>query len=349
MATSTFYWARFGVEPAGNADLNPTVDAAIEIEFTSIDPQLDEDLTTTIDGDLILDNSTIDGDFDPNTWVSLDGGATWHEFDVLVYGVVDHNNSSLYDFSGVGGPNFNDFTLVSIQLDDGSRLIFYPTENFSETDMNLLPHGGVPLKPSPDYPTNPPPVCFVSGTMITTNNGDMPIEQLCVGDMVASHDNGMQKITWIGNRKMSGNDNPKHTPIRIKKGALGENMPTRDLLVSPQHRILVTDWRAELMFGVSEVLVAAKYLVNDGSIRVATDLDSFEYFHIMFDSHQTIFSEGLPTESFHPGDMAIQSLSEASRAEVLELFPELTDGAAIYGPATHPSLRAFEAKALQNA
>jgi hypothetical protein len=72
----------------------------------------------------------------------------------------------------------------------------------------------------------------------------------------------------------------------------------------------------------------------------------FEYYHILFDSHQTVFSEGLPTESFHPGDFSMKTLSEESRTEVLELFPELTDDVASYGPATHTSLKAFEAKAL---
>ncbi len=95
----------------------------------------------------------------------------------------------------------------------------------------------------------------------------------------------------------------RHVPIRIKANALGKGLPKRDLLVSPQHRILVSDWRAELMFGVSEVLVAAKHLVNDRDIRVATDLDEFEYYHILFESHQTVFSEGLPSESFHPGGL----------------------------------------------
>ena len=87
--------------------------------------------------------------------------------------------------------------------------------------------------------------------------------------------------------------------------------------------------------------------MNDDTIRVATDLEEFEYFHILFESHQTIFSEGLPTESFYPGDVAMKSLSEESRVEVLELFPELSEDVASYGPSTHRSLKAYEAKALQ--
>lgn len=191
--------------------------------------------------------------------------------------------------------------------------------------------------------------CFVSGTLITTMQSEITVGDLHVGDMVMTRDNGPQTISWIGKTNKSDNLPAHLIPIRIKASALGANLPKRDLLVSPQHRVLLSDWRADLLFGEHEVLVAAKHLVNDDTIRVATDLEEFEYFHILFDSHQTIFSEGLPTESFHPGDMAMNSLSEASRNEVLELFPELADGVANYGPTAHPSLKAFEAKALQRA
>lgn len=193
------------------------------------------------------------------------------------------------------------------------------------------------------------PVCFVAGTLISTDSGDMRVENLCVGDSIATLGNGVQTISWVGRRKIADNHNPAHTPIRIKANALSEGLPKRDLLVSPQHRILVGGWRAEIMFGAPEVLIAAKHLVNDTDIRVATDLEEFEYYHIMFDAHQTVFSEGLPTESFHPGDMAMKSLSEASRTEILELFPELAAEVTGYGPSTHRSLKAFEAKALQSA
>ena len=222
-------------------------------------------------------------------------------------------------------------------------------------DLYIFLHGNgssVLLAPDPFQAglNNPlDPFCFVGGTMIEIPSGEAPIEHLFVGDAIVTRDNGIQTISWIGKRTMSMDINPRHIPIRISANALGNGLPKRDLLVSPQHRILVTDWRAELMFGASEVLVAAKHLVNDTDIRVATDLDEFEYYHILFESHQTVFSEGLPTESFHPGDMAMRSLSEDSRAEVLELFPELANDVASYGPTTHRSLKAFEAKALQSA
>jgi len=343
MATILDYVARHAVPPSGNADLNPTPDAAINIQITSIDPD------NLISGDLLLDDNAIAGVFDPNTWISVDGGLSWQQFDVLFWGVVDPNNTGNYDKTGAGGPNFNNYTLVSVRLDDGTELFFYPSESFTLTDMDLFPNGGVGMNYAFQDPDTPPPICFVNGTLIATATTEVAVEDLKTGDVIMTRDNGPQTISWIGKRSMSGNTPSHLLPIRIKANALGEGLPKRDLLVSPQHRILVTDWRAELMFGASEVLVAAKHLVTDSDIRVATDLDGFEYFHILFESHQTVFSEGLPSESFHPGDFSIKTLSEESRSEVLELFPELADDVASYGPATHTSLKAFEAKALQNA
>ncbi len=103
--------------------------------------------------------------------------------------------------------------------------------------------------------------------------------------------------------------------------------------ITSHHRFLLTDWHAELSFDEPEVLVAAKHLVNDDTIRVAADLEEFEYFHILFDSHQAIVSGGLSTECFHLGGMAMNSLSE---------------GIENYARSTHTSLRASEAKLQRN-
>jgi len=359
MATFIDYAARLTVPPAGNADLNPTPDAAIDIMFSSYDPS---QLTTTLDGnghpipntalppsgDLVLEDNPVVGVEDPNTYISIDGGLSWSKFDVLFWGVVNPNNTGNYDKTSDGGPNFNNYTLVSVRLTDGTELFFYPSESFTLVDMDLFPNGGVGMNYAFQDPFVPPPICFVNGTLIATSNTEVAVEDLKIGDVVITRDNGPQTVSWLGKKVLSSNTPEYLLPIRIKANALGEGLPKRDLLVSPQHRILLTDWRADLLFGTSEVLVAAKHLVNDNDIRVATDMKNFEYFHILFDTHQTIFSEGLPTESFHPGDMAMRSLSEESRAEVLELFPQLADDVANYGPSTHTSIKAFEAKALQS-
>lgn len=343
MATTALFAARTSIAPAANADLNPNTDPAQWITFSSVDPD-----GNLIAGDLFLDNpdNGLLFDPDPDTWVQVDG--VWHTFDVKFYGYIDHNNLKLYNFTDTGGPNFNEEILLQIVLDDGTLLFFFPEQSYDLPTMDLISPAGVPIDYT-DIPVNPPFICFVDGTQIATSGTEVAVEELKIGSVAMTRDNGLQTISWIGKRSMSGKTPAHLLPIRIKANALGKGLPKRDLLVSPQHRILVSDWRAELLFGASEVLIAAKHLVNDSDIRVASDLDGFEYFHIMFESHQTVFSEGLPTESFHPGDFSMKTLSEESRAEVLELFPELANDMTSYGAATHRSLKAYEAIALQRA
>ncbi|MBY8976220.1 Hint domain-containing protein [Rhodobacteraceae bacterium NNCM2] len=196
-------------------------------------------------------------------------------------------------------------------------------------------------------------VCFTRGTEIETPGGRRPIEGLSVGDEVLRSDGQPITIRWIGSRKLDKATlamRPGLRPICISAGALGENLPERDLMVSPQHRMLVRNWRAELMFGEPEVLVSAKALVNDHDIRPVSDGDEVEYFHMLFDQHEIILAEGAETESFHPGDAAWTALEQAARDEIVELFPQLeTEGLAGLGPTARPVLRSFEMAALVSA
>ena len=286
---------------------------------------------TTGGGDFFLDYP-FSPSLDTTTEVSLDGGASFVSFSTVEFGLF------YSEIPGLTAP----FQYVVIDIAGQQYMFIHADGSASNPTIN-------PFKTGNHNPLDVNPVCFVCGTVISTDLGGVPVEFLKVGDLVLTRENGPQVIRWIGSRKMSGAFATRHKPICVNAGALGNGLPKRDLLVSPQHRVLLRDWRAEVMFGASEVLIAAKHLVNDSNIRVTTDLEEFEYFHILFDSHQTIFSEDLPTESFHPGDMAMRSLSEESRAEVLELFPKLANDVASYGPSTHRSLKAFEAKALQSA
>ena len=237
---------------------------------------------------------------------------------------------------------FYDYTIISIGnksyilLDDHPDPDF-PLENPFYQTLNPI---------SSDPSTDPHPICFVGGTRILTSNGEVEVEELQTGDRVLTRESGEQVICWTASRELSGTTAKAFAPIRISADAFGNGLPARDLLVSPQHRILITDWRAELLFGVPEVLVAAKHLVNDHTVCVETDLDAFSYHHILFEKHETVFSEGLPTESFHPGDMAMSALGEAARLELLELFPELADAKVGLRPLSHRALKCFEARAF---
>ncbi len=183
-------------------------------------------------------------------------------------------------------------------------------------------------------------ICFAAGTNILTNKGEVEVQKLAIGDKVLTRDNGYQKIKWIGKTKVQGRG--KFAPVVIEKGTFGND---RDLVVSPQHRVLVCDWRAELMFGEFEVLVPAKHLTTTEGVY--TDpRDEVEYVHVLFDQHEVIFSEGIPTESFHPGDYSVKGLADETRDELFELFPELAKEGFDYGPSARLSLKRREATQL---
>ncbi|MGA0616666.1 Hint domain-containing protein [Paracoccus sp. KR1-242] len=178
--------------------------------------------------------------------------------------------------------------------------------------------------------------CFARGTLIETPDGPVAIEDLVVGDMVVTLDNGIQPIRWIGARKLGSGALMLHAnlrPIRIRAGALGDGLPVQDLVVSPQHRVLVRSRIAQRMFGTSEVLVAAKQLLDLPGVEIASDLAEVEYFHMLFERHEVVIANGAKTESFYPGGEALKSVGPAAADEILALFPELAEMDHVPAPA----------------
>ncbi len=182
--------------------------------------------------------------------------------------------------------------------------------------------------------------CFARGTRLLTPRGQVAVEALALGDLVVTRDHGAQPVRWIGVVRVSATG--RMAPVVIEAGTFG---PHDRLRVSPQHRIFLQNSQAELMFGQSEVLVAALHLVNDVTVRVDRSEAEVEYFHILFDRHEIVWSEGLETESFHPGRATLDGMGQAARAELLALFPGL-ESVGSYGPAARRSLRAREALLL---
>ncbi|MCU0802667.1 MAG: choice-of-anchor L domain-containing protein [Rhodobacteraceae bacterium] len=183
--------------------------------------------------------------------------------------------------------------------------------------------------------------CFVAGTLILTQEGEQLVETLRPGDLVMTKDDGPQPLRWIGHRRVPAAG--ALAPIEIAAGTFGNH---RRLLVSPQHRVLVRDSLAELLFGEAEVLVSAKDLVNGRSVRVIEG-GTVDYVHLLFDRHQIVSSEGLATESFLPGPQSTQMFEQAVLEEILSLFPELDPRTGEgYSPAARRTLRAFEAQLL---
>ena len=181
-------------------------------------------------------------------------------------------------------------------------------------------------------------ICFTPGTRIATPSGARMVEGLKIGDYVVTRDHGLQPIRWIGKRTVPALN--RFAPVRIRPGVLS-GLET-DLLVSPQHRMLFQGYRAELLFGESEVLVAAAHLI-DGKLVTQDAGGDVTYIHIMFDDHEIIYAEGAATESFHPGSVGLSAVTAAAREELFGLFPELRSAPTSYGNTARRCLKKHEA------
>lgn len=192
-------------------------------------------------------------------------------------------------------------------------------------------------------------ICFTPGTAIATPKGEVDAQDLKVGDKVFTRDNGVQEIRWVGQKDLTRFDFDAQSalaPVLIQKGALGNGLPERDMMVSPQHRILLTSDRAMLYFEEREVLSPAIHLVGmPGVSRVRPAQTS--YLHFLCDNHEVVLSNGAWTETFQPGQASLHGLQSAQRNEVLELFPELAtqEGLSSY-EAARKSLKKFETRLL---
>lgn len=225
---------------------------------------------------------------------------------------------------------------ITFYLADGQR-VFTPTDGQVLQDGTLFDASFV----FPDGPLDVGdlgPPCFAAGTRIDTADGAVPVEQIEVGDLIETMDHGLQPVRWHGVRSVAAMG--RLAPIRFAAGSIGNARP---LWVSPQHKMLVTGWRAEVLFGEAEVLVAAQHLVNHDTI-CRQPQRQVSYHHLMFDSHEVIFAEAAPSESFFPGPQIMSD--EDLHHEIQAVFPQMVHHAHAGWALARPTVTAREAKVL---
>jgi hypothetical protein len=218
-------------------------------------------------------NGTVNQVGDPITVTGILPGQTTSSTTTFYATQYDSSNAIQFNNSQNGPYNRENTRLIlsNTRIPDGSRFA-------SDGDTTLNNYTA--------------PVCFTTGTLIRTAQGDVLIEDLSVGDLVVTASGQERPIRWIGHRTMDCRQRGLQTdirPIRISAGAFEENRPARDLIVSPGHSIAINV--------LGEVLIPASALVN-GTTITQQNVDSVTYWHIELDSHDILIAEGQPAESY---------------------------------------------------
>lgn len=132
-------------------------------------------------------------------------------------------------------------------------------------------------------------------------------------------------MRWIGRRTLGPVDligHPNLRPVRVNKQVFGLSGLEEDLIVLPQHRLLLVSKVADRMFGSKEVLISAKKLLAMTGAAEIVDVKRVDYFHILFERHEIVLANSIPAESLYLGSEAFGSLTNEGRAEIHKLFPE---------------------------
>ena len=183
--------------------------------------------------------------------------------------------------------------------------------------------------------------CFGLGTLIETADGEVQVQDLRQGQRVWTRDGGLQPILWIATTEVHGRG--PYAPVVIEAGAIGN---TQELVVSQQHRVLITSPAIDMLFAAPEVFVAAKHLAGLPGISIH-ETERVAYTHFMFDRHHIVRSNGALTESYYYGDTAKNAGSSPQRAEILSLFPSVDHARDAFRQTAAATIGAREASVMR--
>jgi len=187
---------------------------------------------------------------------------------------------------------------------------------------------------------NLPELCIAEGMRVLAAQGLIPVEALCPGDLVWTLDHGLQPVLWVGQMPM------QTAAVRISANAFAPSVPMRDLLISPEHRVL-----AGLTCG-AERLLAARHLVDSPGVRLASGVlrakRARSWVHLLFAHHEVLLCEGVALESLFVGRQVIGHLPPAALAAFTRargVLPALVTGMAPVWPG-HARARPFAGKGV---
>jgi hypothetical protein len=279
-------------DTGGQDILNVTVDSTPSNSTGDGNSYSVTGITGTIDG------VSIDGEVGSSGTVQTSNGYTYDNA-IFISPTDGYSNSSYagntagIDLAGlffsIGGVDYNLYT-------ENGTFVLSGTNGFNEN----------PTLASTDAP------CYCRGTKILTDSGEVAVEDLRIGDLVVTKSGEVKPIRWIGRRSYGGRyvaGNRNVLPVCIAQGALDEQVPARDLWVSPLHAMFLDG-----------VLIPAQALVNGHSITQASSVELVEYFHIELAAHDVILAEGAWSESFIDDDSRFMF---HNHAEFGQLYPDM--------------------------
>ncbi|WP_461427196.1 Hint domain-containing protein [Gymnodinialimonas sp.] len=275
-------------------------------QFFTFDPADPPDPGTVVTAQqFTLTDQNDDGDideFDDDAVAGLDVTASWPG-----------------DTVTISVPGVGDVTYVgtTIYISDGS-IIFTPTDGQVLSEGEFVSSTYV-LTQGPLLTNQLGPPCFLPGTLISTPVGSRKIEDLRVGDLVCTPGGGAKPIAFVRHRRVSTlhlRNNPRHAPIRIPRGAFSHTSKNGDLLVSPQHRMLIRSKIVQRMYGTQEILAPAAQLIGFKGIHRVEAKNPFSYTHLLLSEHSIIEANGIRTESLFLGRSALADLSRSEMRSI---------------------------------
>ncbi|WP_323764325.1 Hint domain-containing protein [Marinovum sp.] len=200
-----------------------------------------------------------------------------------VNGNTDPNQDIDWSSSGFTGP------FVYIGLSGNGDPIIEDQNSFARfvvSNNNGLEGSNVNPDTSASYS-----YCFAAGTLIATPDGDRAVETLCIGQDILTASGKTVAVKWLGRQTIRKFLNgARIQPVRIRKGALGDGLPKRPLVVTGDHGLVIDG-----------LVINAAALVNGTTINwvpLAELGDSVTYYHVETENHDVILAEGAPAETF---------------------------------------------------